>query len=896
VTTPAPRRALIPLLALFFVSGGAGLLYEVLWMRRLTLVFGATQPAVATILASFMLGLAIGAAIGGRVADRRTDLLRIYGLLELGIAAYALVFPTLVRGGTRIYQGLFEAETVEYWSSQALHGVLMGGLVLLPTIAMGATLPLVVRWATDRLSTVGARGGVLYGFNTAGAVVGVWAAGFVLLPWLGVRGSELLGVFANATVGVVALIWAARTRSEAPAAVEDDREERREEAELLDIEPDPDLDGDRGARFAAMVPWVLGISGACSMIFEVAWTRFLALILGSSVYAFTLMLTAFLLGHASGALVSASRLDRPGHRPSRTLAIALLGAGTSAFATNHLFRFLPFWYVDAYGLIGGHDAGLWFVHGAIAILIMTPTTFFIGMLFPVGLRLAARTSGGVARDVARVYTANTLGAVVGSPLAGFVLIPVIGIQDAIRVAVLLQLATAAAVFASRASVVARRWGMAAAVAVASLVLVAAPPWDPLLMSAGMYKYVSDLSDTSHEAVRNFAVSDYDLLFYEEGRTSVVTVARSVGSENIWLANNGKVDASSTVDMPTQVLLGRLPYLVRPDAKSTLVVGLASGVTAGSVAREPSLERIDVLEIEPAVIEASHFFDGVNGRPLDDPRVTAIGNDARNHLVLVDEPYDVIINEPSNPWITGVSNLFTREYLELGKDRLTEGGVFVQWAQIYGMGTDDLRSLLATFADAFPHVLLFTTVTDADLILLGSEAPITPDLAVVARRLAIPAIGEDLARIGVYEPHDVLPLLLLDRESILEVAADAPLNTDDNVRIEFSAPLHIHYSTQEKNSEILLAAGKGAWPLYRDGFEDEGDAADFLTDLGEALERKEMWVRAAVAYRDALELRPSRVELRDRVARIRALLADAVRQEQEAAKREERERRARTGGR
>jgi spermidine synthase len=493
-----------------------------------------------------------------------------------------------------------------------------------------------------------------------------------------------------------------------------------------------------------------------------------------------------------------------------------------------------------------------------------------------------------------VYTASTLGAVVGSLLAGFVLIPTIGIQDAIRVAILLQLGAAAAVALTLAAPRARRLGAGLAGGLAAGVVFVAPPWDPLLMSAGMYKYVSDLSEISHEAVREFAVSDYELLFYKEGRTSVVTVARSIATGNIWLANNGKVDASSMLDMPTQVLLARLPFLVRPDAKSTLVVGLASGVTAGSVAKEPGLERIDVLEIEPAVIEASHFFDAVNGRPLDDPRVLAIANDARNHLVLTDVPYDVIINEPSNPWITGVSNLFTREYLELGKSRMTPGGVFVQWAQIYGMGTDDLRSLLATFADAFPHILLVTTVTDADLILLGSDEPITPDLDVIRSRLEIPAIRDDLARIGVHEPHDVLPLLLLDRASILEVAGDAPLNTDDNVRIEFSAPLHLHYNTQDRNSEILLAAGKGAWPLYRDGFEDAGRAADFLTALGEALERRELWVRAAIAYRDALQLRPNRTELRDRVARIRALLADAVRLEREEEEKAERMRRARTG--
>ncbi len=875
---PAPRPFL-PLLALFFVSGATGLLYEVLWMRRLTLVFGATQLAIATVLSAFMLGLALGAGRAGRVVDGRRDLLRIYGVLEICIGLYALLFPHLIGGATAVYGVFFDAETVHFWSFQLAHLVLMGGLVLLPTMAMGATWPVLVRWATDRMSGLGTRAGLLYGANTAGAVVGTWATGFLLLPMLGVTTTERCAAAVNIAIGITAVLWGQRDLRSGALEILDDRDDSAERDRLLDIQPDPDqADPVVRARLERIIPWIMAVSGACTMIYEVAWSRFLHLILGSSVYAFTIMLVAFLMGTAGGAFFGSSWVDRPGVRPARWMVGGLVGAGAAAFLSNHLFRYMPFWYVDLFAAFRGSDL-FNVAEAGLALVIMAPATFCIGLLFPFAARLVARTPGAVARDVSRLYAWNTIGAVAGSLLAGFVLLPLRGIQESILWAILAELVLAGALVAALALGRGARVRMLAPIAaLIVVVLTMRPPWDQLLMTAGMYKYVSDLSDYSHEAVRNHALSDFEILFYEEGTTSVVTVAQSVGSGNRWLANNGKVDASTSDDLPTQVLLGHLPFLFRPSAREALVVGLASGITAGSVTSNPQLERIDILEIEPAVIAASHVFDDVNGRPLDDPRVRCIANDARNHLVLVDRPYDVIVNEPSNPWISGVSNLFTQEFLELGKSKLSPGGVFVQWTQIYGMGSEDLRSLLATFSSVFPHMVLMSTIEEADLILLGSEEPLLAHPADVQESMSVPAVAADLLRIGVRDPYDLLTFVLMGEETVRELAEGAPVNTDDNVRIEFSAPRYLHRRTADANFEMLLMASTGPAPLYRGRFESAAEHRQFLFTLGEAFERRDQWLKAALSYREAVKLNPGDHEAAERLSMIQEMLGELLDQE------------------
>jgi spermidine synthase len=293
----------------------------------------------------------------------------------------------------------------------------------------------------------------------------------------------------------------------------------------------------------------------------------------------------------------------------------------------------------------------------------------------------------------------------------------------------------------------------------------------------------------------------------------------------------------------------------------LVVGMASGITAGSVVLQDAVLGIDVLEIEPKVLEASHFFDEVNGRPLQDPRVRAIANDARNHLHRHPGRYDVIINEPSNPWISGVSNLFTREFLELGKERLAEDGVFVQWTHTYGMASRDLRSVVRTFAEVYAHVMVFATIEDADVILLGSGAPLRARVSEISAYLAKPGAAADLQRVGVREPYDLLSFLLMDRPAALVFGGDAPLNTDDNAHLEFSAPLYLHYATQNSNNEHLLAARPPFLQLGRDA---SVGSEGYLVALGTAFERVGRWTDARDCYLEALALDPRSADLRARL--------------------------------
>ena len=412
------------------------------------------------------------------------------------------------------------------------------------------------------------------------------------------------------------------------------------------------------------------------------------------------------------------------------------------------------------------------------------------------------------------------------------------------------------------------WTLAAA-CIIGLIHWRKPPWDPLRMTAGMYKYVSDLdpAERTRQGILDFAVEPYELIFYEEGLSSVVTVAKGKDSDNIWLANNGKVDASTVVDMPTQVMCAHLAFLFRQEAEDVLLIGLASGITAGSVTKHDNLESIEVIELEPAIVRASHFFDEHNSRPLDDPRVELIANDGRNHLNLQDdETYDVIISEPSNPWLTGVSNLFTSEFFFLGKSKLRPGGVWSQWVQMYGMDERDLRTLLRTFAETYAHVRLFSTIEDADLVLIGSDAPLELDVDVVGRLMdRQPKVREEMAVVDLVYPEDVLTLYQVDREGILGFSEGAPLNSDDNMLIEYSAPLHLHEDTAEANFAELLedTESRGDVPV------EMVEGVEGRIDLSRAYARRGDWLKALLVLKEAEAEEPGNpyvFELYDRYQR------------------------------
>jgi spermidine synthase len=779
-----------PLLALFVVSGAAGLVWQSVWARQLHLVFGTSTFAIATVLTAFMLGLAIGGTIAAKTVARVARPLQVYGLLEIGIGVYALVFPWLVEAMIPVYLGLWRATepTPVVFGLQQL--VLVGTILVPPTAAMGATLPLLVRFARAADEDAGGRVGTLYAVNTLGAVVGTWLCGFVLLPELGLAATTALTASVNIGLGL--------------AAVRLDRT-------VAPIAPAPP---ERPGAARSLVLGTAAVAGFASMVYEVACFRVLGLTLGASVYAFSVMLLAFLVGIAGGGWLGGRAADAAWRRGGedgvlRALVWAELAVGASAWALMYAFSELPYLYVWLFDWARADRAGwsLWVMSlGLSGFVLLVPTTL-LGVAFPLTVRAATSDPRQISGAVASVYAANTAGGVLGAALAGFALLPWLEVRGTLALGVVCNVAAAAlaalAVAEGRGRLLRRA---SAAVAVSVAVAVAFPPaWDPMMMTAGMYKYVRSFKDHSREGIRRYSAEQYDLLYYREGLSSVVTVARNPTSGNLWLANNGKIDASTSYDMPTQELVSLLPLAFADTVDDVLVIGLASGITAGAVTLVPEVQRLEVAELEPAIVDAARLFDPWNHGVLDDPRTHLVLNDGRNHVLLAPPGrWDVVVSEPSNPWLTGVSNLFTEEFLRLGKTRLKPGGVWSQWVQLYGMDDVDLRSLLGTFASVYPNVLVFSAAESADLVLLGSDRPLGPIVPRIERLLAWPEVQAELEKLKLGEPAQVLANLLMDRERVLALAGDFVPNTDDNMRIEHRAPLHLHDDTQSINVPLLRA--------------------------------------------------------------------------------------------
>ena len=860
-------------IGLFFLSGATGLVYEVLWLRLLVLVFGSAHFAVIAVLTAFMAGIGLGALLVGRWADRSArHPLAVYGLMEIGIGLSALAVPALIGGIRPIVASLPVAVGGTFYAGSLVRLLLSLAVLIVPTVLLGGTLPVLSRLVrgAERGGEGGAGPGVatLYAVNVAGAVAGVVATGFVMLPLAGAALTGAVAAAVNVALGVAALAASRAWPLEASV-----------------VEPIPPRVPDPGA-FPRLV---VGAAGVIAMTYEVAWTRLLGLVLGSSIYAFTVMLATFLAGLAAGAALGA-RWAAASAEPRAALRRlgAVIGVGALAgYATLHLLPALPAAYAAAFhqlGLAGGGGglvgravrlAGLEF---AVAGAVMLPAAICAGMVFPLALGVAVRDPRRIGWSVGALAAASTAGMITGAVLAGVVLLPVAGLQGSLLVAVGAGLILGAVV-RSRGTRPARgrRLLVLVGTAVLAAVLVAArPPWEPLVMNSGVFQYAPELGAVARtrDGFRAAQRDDTEVLFYEEGLTANVLVARQRSTDNVWLSIDGKIDASSRSDLATQLLLGHLPMVwrsARPnEAPSAAVIGYASGITTGAVTRHAPA-RVAAVEIEPAVIRASALFDDVNHAPLDDPAVRLVETDGRTFLAADGERYDVIVSEPSNPWMTIAANLFTREFFEAGRARLAPGGVFSQWIQLYGLQPEDLRSLVGTFAAAFPRVAVFWGIPGRDLILLGSDAALDVDLERLEAALSRAPVAADLARIDVRGVEDLLAFYLSDDAGARAFAAGAPLNTDDNGRIEFRAPLSLHADTRSANVAALAPFAvdplAGAASLER---EAERRAERYVA-LGRALYRREMYGRAVAALREAEAIRPTetgalRLESYERVLR------------------------------
>lgn len=789
---------------LFFFSGLSALVYQLLWMRHLGFIFGNTIYASATVLTAFMGGLALGSHLFGRYAERLKNPLKCFAWLEWGVAAYALAMPLMFGGLRLVYRFAYRYISDDLFVLTPLRFLLAALILLLPTVLMGGTLPVIIRGLARGNQEFGKRLGWFYGINTLGAVAGIFACGFCLIPAVGLTWTNVIAVATDAISGTGAWLLACRGSLPAP-----EREPLRPRFRFRDMPA-----ASRYAILAAM------LCGFVSLALEVIWFRALILVFGSTTYSFTVMLGVFLLGISIGSLLVARVLDRlrDGLLPLLGASLALIGICTLASlyffdrGPDFLLRYLV---AHQFSWEGMNRARFLISAAHLAL----PALLF-GIAFTVATRLVRRDEPSSSGAVGMVYALNTLGAVAGSFAGGFFLLPLLGMERSLLVlgGIMAGAGLLTLVVAGRR--VALRVGSGLAAATLLLALLISPPsWNKALLASGAFfgpfNFVRDGKITLRATIMNDR-----LLHYEEALSSTVSV--HLGSnEQKYFCVDGKTEADqSPRSMVLQRMIGHLPMLFHPAARNAVNIGLGAGVSFGALGQHP-LDHLEVVEIEPAVQEAVRVWGRLNHNILDNPKSILTINDGRNHLFSTTNRYDVITADPFEPVMAGAAHLYTEDYFKLAHGRLNKGGIMGQYLPLYELSLDDYLSIVRSFVSVFPESALF--FTGFDTILLGFESEMQLDAATLRRHFEIPAVKASLADIGFTTPEMLLGMFVADLSRQPEFATSGILNTDDRPYVEYAAPRSALQYTTDANQSALLHVFTPIPQEWLDGLEPEAAA-------------------------------------------------------------------------
>ncbi len=765
----------------FLLSGACGLAYEVVWTRLISREVGHTSFALATVLAAFMGGLALGSWIAMRLVGRLRNPVAWYGALEIAIGLSALAVPWLLQLCHPAIGWLYRSEGLGVAYHAARFGI-CAAVILVPTTCMGATLSLLAEPLVRRRDELGGTIGWLYATNTLGAVAGAMAAGFVLVPMLGMSATIKAAAVANVVVGVGALLFSRGAAVPVAAA---------ETTAVVGGRP--------------IYLWGMLLSGAIAMANQVVWTRYLALQIGTSVYAFTLIVSAFILGMAAGSMYFGRRADRSRDAVA-TFGRLQISIGFSCLLLYLLFHLLAvgIWEVmeESYGSFAMMQLRFF---GAIFSVVFLPT-FFLGGTFPTAVRGYVPEGAKTGPAVGRVYAWNTVGAILGSAAGGFIIVPNLGIWRAVLGLGIANVALGSFVLArSHASM--RLLGAVGSLVVAVMCVLAMPSWSEDYLIQGAYVYgpysiydarrgeadpwVSPLITAHHMADR--------ICYYRDGAAASVSVLATTNDVRS-LRIDGRVQASNTGDMPTQVLIAQLPILLHPGpVREVMTVGLGSGVSAGSATVHPGV-HVDCVEISPEVVEcARRFYRDVNLDVCDRPdKARVLVEDARSHIALTDRKYDVICAEPSHVFISGMGELFTREYYQQCRARLAPRGTMSQWVQAYWHTVDDIRTIIATFQSVFPQTWMWEVSPGADYLLVGATDGI--DLDALSARWTGP-VAEEMARIRYMRPAQIFAGYVAGPDELARWVAGSRLQEDDTVHLEYSAPKGLYEGKADCSEEI-----------------------------------------------------------------------------------------------
>jgi spermidine synthase len=836
--------------ALFAASGASALMLEVVWSRMLGWVLGGTTWSVMTILVVFMVGLGAGGIFWGYRAGEHARPLRLFGLLEVSIGLYTLAVPWLFGGLAHFFE--VASRLVDDSPAVAIGlRVVTATLALAPpTLLMGGTLPVLTRFAAAGTAQPGRTAGLLYAVNTAGAVAGCFATGCLLIYWLGVVETNLLAALIDIGVGVTALVWDGRSTpifAFVPAE-----------------KTPPPFRVNR-----TVVLRIAAASGFCGLAYEVLWARgLLAAITDDTTYAFTLMLTAFLAGHALGAALAGRRSrDALPDRISRSLGIAQILAAATALLSLPLLvlAHVPINQVPFVEGMSFWGARIPF-HQLLSLAVFAPAAAFLGASFTLAARLYVGQGRPVGASTGRLYGFNTLCAAVGAVVATAWLIPALGTQRAVMLLTVFQTAVGAFVIV-RLGGGRKGWlRRTVTAAVGAIVVAGACELNVRLPLRDIY--------ARQEPGK--------LLHLLEGSGAAITVHERPAGDRVISVNGVNVAGTNPVLKATQRLQAHLPACLHPSPRSVLQIGFGSGGTCYSVSLHRDVRSIEVVELNPDVLKvAREWFGDVNHGVLDDPRVRVRIADAKSHVAVTSQTYDLILSDSTHPRFRGNAALYARDYFANCSRRLGPGGIVSTWLPLYGLSVDDIRDILKSMQSVFPHVQVWYAnfAPHENTIVIASRQPLAVVPAVLAQRLAEPAIAADLADVGISSATELLDFFMLGDRAVSQFTRTARLNTDDHPRLEFHAPQCLRRKqswvdnfaalrrTREPIDPYLLAASGGeqaaltrwytgtTWKLAGQSFELEGRFGP-----------------AAECYSEGVKANPQDVVASVRLRRLREALA------------------------
>ncbi|MBI5186806.1 MAG: fused MFS/spermidine synthase [Nitrospinae bacterium] len=819
----------------FFLSGMTSLIYEVVWTRYLTSVFGSSNYSISTVLTAFMAGLAAGSLLAAKASKKFSfSPIALYIVLEALIGFFALFSPELFSLLKKFSLSLLPAES--YLDASAglwIKFTLSSLLLAVPTILMGATFPILSLYAAENKVDINRAVGGLYAVNTIGAVFGTFLAGFILLHTIGVDNSVRAAALVNLAIG--ASLWVMNKKGERGQGA-GGREQKKEggrlkaegggqkaeggrrkaggrsqssivNCQLEDCQGAGDREGLKGmaTSFPRILLALFALSGFLSLGYEVLWTRLLTQVVGSSTYAFSIILIAFLFGIAVGSWVLSRWTSQDAVSPG-TFGWLLAGIGLFSYLLVPMMSSLPQIMLKAFQWFPDSFTGILVFQFFLVSAIVFPSTMLMGATMPVVISLLRAYKAGIPDCVGTAYFFNTIGAIFGSFLMGFVLIPKVGTLFSLKAAITLNLVLGAGFLyfygravppASRPSPFAfRRFRFSHAIPLLVLVPLWSQTWKEGMLDVCVSIYGPELASKNEKTTLG------DQVFHAEGINASISVRQAY--DRVSLHINGKADASNGRDMATQLLLGLLPHLARPGEEDALVIGLGSGVTAMVLADALPARKVWVAEIEPTVVEASRFFAVENHSLLEKKNVRFVLNDARNVLSNSGKKFGLITSEPSNPWIMGISNLFTREFYEMVRGNLKEDGVFVQWFHLYGMDLQNYKMVLKTLSAVFPSIQLWESGF-GDMLFVCAKGAVRWDLSHLHyMERGAPGVFKDLRQaLFIEKPEDLWAYF---NGAYTAKAFNFPgvsENTDQLPLLEFKAPLSLYKDTLPENRKFSM---------------------------------------------------------------------------------------------